>query len=99
MRGRGRPISTVLADALNEDRRALPALLAAVFAEACGWPLSREVALRGVTRDGRLIAVASAHSWAEQVERLAPILRSRINARVGREVVSALEVRVGPLGR
>jgi hypothetical protein len=99
MRGRGRPISTVLADALGGDRRALPALLAAVFAEVCGWPLSREVALRGVTRDGRLIAVASGRPWAEQVERLAPTLCRRINARVGREVVSALEVRVGPLGR
>ncbi len=99
MRGRGRPISTVLADALDPSGSALPAALAAAFAEACGWPLSREVALCALTRDGRLIAVARSRAWADQVEALAPALRARVNARLGREVATALEVRVGPIRR
>ncbi len=99
MRGRGRPISAVLTDALGRRPDARLAAAAAAFAEACGWPLSREVALRALTRDGRLIAVASSRAWADQVERLAPTLRARVNARLGAEVAVVLDVRVGPLGR
>jgi chorismate-pyruvate lyase len=97
MRGRGRPIATVLADALRNRTDARPAALAAVFAEACGWPLAREVALRALTRDGRLVVVARTRAWADQVEALAPTIMARVNARFGRALASALEVRVGPL--
>jgi len=99
MRGRGRPIATVLTDALAGRRDARLAAAAAAFAEACGWPLAREVSLRALTRDGRLMAVASTQGWAEQVERLAPQLCQRVNARLGRAVAVGLEVRVGPLDR
>jgi hypothetical protein len=99
VRGRGRPIATVLADALGGRRDARLAAVAAAFSEACGWPLSREVAVRGLTRDGCLIAVASTRGWADQVEALGGRIRARVNARLGREVAQRLEVRVGPLGR
>src|SRR5512140_1171681 len=99
MRGRGRPIATVLADALVGRADARLAAVAAAFSEACGWPLAREVGLRGLTRDGCLIAVASSRGWAEQVEALGPRLRARIHARFGREVATRLDVRVGPLDR
>ena len=99
MRGRGRPIATVLTDALAARRDARLAAAAAAFAEACGWPLAREVSLRALTRDGRLMVVASTSGWAEQVERLAPQLCQRINARLARTVAVGLEVRVGPLDR
>jgi Dna[CI] antecedent DciA-like protein len=89
----------VLSDALSGRADAAPAALTAAFAEACGWPLAREVALRGATRDGRLLVVASTRGWAEQVEALAGTLRARVNARLRREAVAGLEVRVGPLGR
>jgi Dna[CI] antecedent, DciA len=94
MRGKARPT-----DALVERNDARLAALAAAFAEACGWPLAREVALRGVTHEGRLIAVASSRTWADQVEPLASTLCARVNARLGREVATGLDVRVGPLGR
>jgi hypothetical protein len=99
MRGRGRSIASALGDALGGRSDARPAALAAAFAEACGWPLSREAALRGVTRDGCLIVAASSRAWADQVEALAPTLRDRVNARLGRRAAVALDVRVGPLGR
>lgn len=99
MRGRGRPIATVLADALAGRSDARRAWAAAAFAEACGWPLAREVALRAITRDGCLIAVASTPGWAQQVEALGPQIRARLNARFGRDLATALDVRVGPLHR
>jgi Dna[CI] antecedent, DciA len=97
MRGRGRPIATVLADALRGRSEARPAAIAAAFSEACGWPLAREVALRARTRDGRLVVVARTRVWADQLEALAPIIVGRVNARLGPGIASALEVRVGPL--
>ena len=99
MRGRGRPIATVLADALAGRSDARRALAAAAFAEACGWPLAREVALRGISREGCLIAVASSRGWADQVIALGPKIRARVYARLGHEVATALDVRVGPLDR
>ncbi len=99
MRGRGRPIATVLADALAGRPCARRARVAAAFAEACGWPLAREVALRAITREGCLIAVASSAGWADQVGALGQEIRARVNARLGQEIATALEVRVGPLER
>ncbi len=99
MRGRGRPIATVLTDALARRPDGRPAALAAAFAEACGWPLSREAALRAVTREGCLVIVARSRGWADQVEALDTRIRAKMNARFGREVATALDVRVGPLDR
>lgn len=99
MRGRQRAISTVLADALAGRRDAEPAALAAAFAEVCGWPLVREVSLRGLTHDGCLLTVASSQAWANQVLALGPRIRERLNARLGRRVATGLEVRVGPVQR
>jgi hypothetical protein len=99
MRGRGRTIATVLADTLGPRRDARRAAVAAAFLEACGWPLSREVAVRGLTQDGCIIVTASSRAWADQVEALGPRLRARVNARVGEEVATRLDVRVGSLGR
>jgi hypothetical protein len=99
MRGRGRSIATVLADAFVKRSDARPAAVAAAFSEACGWPLAREVALRALTRDGCLIAVASTRGWADQVEALAGVIQERVNARMGRTVATRIDVRVGPLDR
>ncbi len=99
MRGRGRPIASVLTDALASRPDARLAALTAAFAEACGWPLAREVALRAITREGRLVAVASSRGWADQVTALGPRIRARMNARLGREVATGFDVRVGPLDR
>jgi Dna[CI] antecedent DciA-like protein len=99
MRGRGRPIATVLGDALAGRDEAKAPALAAAFAEACGWPLARGVALRGATRDGRLIVVARTRGWADQIELLAPTLVRRVNARLHRAVATAIEVRVGPVDK
>jgi hypothetical protein len=97
MRGRGRSIATVLGDALRGRSEARPAAIAAAFAEACGWPLSREIALRATTRDRRLIVVARTRGWADQVEALAPLIVERVNERLGRAAALGLDVRVGPL--
>ncbi|HTT70024.1 MAG TPA: DciA family protein [Anaeromyxobacteraceae bacterium] len=99
MRGRSRAIASVLADALSGRKEAEPAALAAAFAEACGWPLAREVSLRAVSREGHLIAVASSQAWADQVLALGPRIRDRLNARLGRRAATGLEVRVGPVPR
>jgi hypothetical protein len=99
MRGRGRPIATVLTDALAGRPHARRARIAAAFAEACGWPLAREVALRAITREGCLIAVASSSGWADQVTALGHQIRARMNARLGQEIATAIDVRVGPLDR
>ncbi|HET7755560.1 MAG TPA: DciA family protein [Anaeromyxobacteraceae bacterium] len=97
MRGRGRRISTVLADALRVRDGARPAVLAAAFAEACGHPLCREASLKMITREGVLIAVARTPEWATQLEALTYILCERVNARLGKQVATGLQVRVGPL--
>lgn len=99
MRGRGRPIATVLIDALAGRADARLAATAAAFAEACGWPLAREVSLRAITRDGRLVAVASTRAWADQVAALEATIRARMNARLGGAVATGLDIRVGPLTR
>jgi Dna[CI] antecedent, DciA len=99
MRGRGRTIATVLADALAGRSDARMAAVAAAFLEACGWPLAREVALRAVTRDGCLITVATTRGWADQLAALGPTITARVNARLGRAVATRLDVRVGPLDR
>ncbi len=101
MRGHGRPLATVLADALcaRPEAQARLAAATAAFSEACGARLSREVGLKALTRDGILIAVATSQAWADQVAALAPALSGRVNARLGRNMVTGLEVRVGPLGR
>lgn len=99
MRGKRRKIATVLADALSPRGEALRPAAAAAFAEAVGWPLSREVQLRALTRDGRLMAVARTEQWAEQVRALAPRIVERVNARLGSGTASNLDVRQGPLER
>jgi hypothetical protein len=97
VRGRGRRISSVLADALAERSEARLAAAAAAFAEACGFPLARECAARALTADGRLIVVARTPAWAAQLEANEAQLRSRVNTRLGALLVRALEVRVGPV--
>ncbi len=99
MRGRGRPIASVLTDALAGRHEARLAAVAAAFSEACGWPLAREVSVRALSRDGRLIAVASSRGWADQVEALQGTILARVNARLGRDLAATLDVRVGPLER
>lgn len=99
MRGRGRTIAEVMVDTLATRPEARLPALAAAFAQACGWPLSREVSLRAIARDGRLMVVASSQAWADQLQPLAPMLLSRVNARLGQEVATSLEIRVGPVNR
>jgi hypothetical protein len=92
VRGR-RHIATALADALAGRPEARLAAASAAFAEALGWPLAREVRLRAWTRQGQLIAEASAERWAEQVRALAPQILERMQARLGAAGPLALEVR------
>jgi len=99
VRGRGRPISAVLAEALGRSAEARGPAAAAAFAEAVGHPLSREAQLRALTRDGRLMVVVRGPQWAEALRALAPAILERVNARLGPGTASALEVRVGPLER
>jgi hypothetical protein len=98
VRGR-RHISSALAGALAGRPEARLAAASAAFAEALGWPLSREVRLRAFTREGQLIAVAAGERWAEQVRAAAPTIAARMNGRLGAGSVRGLEVRVGPLER
>lgn len=67
---------------------------AAAFAEACGWPLSRELTVRGLGPDGHLWVVASSPEWARQIEEIATLVISRVNDRLGRPTVTAIDVRV-----
>lgn len=99
MRGKRRRIATVLADALAPRGEARRPAAAAAFAEAVGWPLSREVQLRALTREGRLLAVARTEEWAAQVRALAPRIVERMNARLGKGAAVDVEVRLGPLER
>ncbi len=92
LRGRRRTLASTLADALARNRAAQPVALPAAFAEACGPSLAREVSVRGVTREGRLLVVARSEAWAAQVRELAPVLCERVNTRLGRTVASGLDV-------
>ncbi len=94
MRGRRRILASALADALGKSRAAEPAAIAAAFAEAVGAPLSRELSVRGIMRDGRLLVVARTPGWAAQASALAQTICDRINARLGRCVARDLDVRV-----
>jgi len=89
----------VLGEALASRPEAHLAATAAAFAEAVGWPLSREVQLRALTRDGRLLAVAGSERWAEQIRNLAPLIVERVNARLGQGTAVAVDVRLGTLDR
>jgi len=89
----------VLAEALAPRGEALRPAAAAAFAEALGWPLSREVQLRALSRDGRLMAVARSEQWAGQVRALAPRIVERVNARLGAGTAVDVDVRLGPLER
>ncbi len=96
-RGRTGSVAGVLAEALaHRDEARLPAV-AAAFAEACGRPLIREAAMRGMTQDGRVIVVARSPEWATQLHALSSPICAKINQRLGRPVATSLEVRVGPL--
>jgi predicted nucleic acid-binding Zn ribbon protein len=97
VRGHGRRISSVLADALVPRGEARLAATAAAFSEACGFPLSRECAARALTRDGCLVVVTRTAAWATEVETHASSLCARVNARLGRTVVRAIETRIGPV--
>lgn len=96
LRGRRRTLAATLADALGRDRAAQPVALPAAFSEACGPMLAREVSVRGVTRDGRILVVVRSEAWAAQVRALAPVLCERVNARLGRPVASGLDVHLAP---
>jgi predicted NAD/FAD-dependent oxidoreductase len=93
-RGRRRTIASVVAETLSRRPEARRPAAAAAFAEACGWPLSRELAVRGLGPDGHLWVVASSAEWARQAEGIAEEIVARMNARLGRPAVSALDVRV-----
>jgi len=84
----------VLAESLAREPGAGRPAAAAAFAEACGWPLSREATVRGLGPDGHLWVVASTEQWAREIENHAPAIVERINARLGRTAVTALDVRV-----
>ncbi len=84
----------MVAESLGRRPEARRPAAAAAFAEACGWPLSRELTVRGLGPDGHLWVVASTAAWASQLEGIAPAIVDRVNARLGRPVVTALDVRV-----
>ncbi|HEX9241773.1 MAG TPA: DciA family protein [Anaeromyxobacter sp.] len=94
MRGRRRSLASVLADALAGTPAARPVALAAAFAEACGPRLAREASVRGVTREGHLLVVATSAAWAAQLRELAPVLCEQLNARLKRTVATGLDVHV-----
>ncbi len=93
-RGRRRSLASVLAESLAGRPEARRAAAAAAFAEACGWPLSREATVRGLGPDGHLWVVVTTAEWAHEMERLGGSIVERINARIGRPTVTALDVRV-----
>ncbi len=93
-RGRQRTLASVVAETLSRRPEARRPAAAAAFAEACGWPLSRELGVRGLGPDGHLWVVASTAEWAAQAEALASELVARTNERLGRPAVTALDVRV-----
>jgi predicted nucleic acid-binding Zn ribbon protein len=95
VRGKRRTVASVLAETLARRKVAEPAALSAALAEACGPRLAREVSCRGLRQDGRLLVVVSDEAWAQQLRALEQELCVRVNARIGREVASGLDVRVG----
>lgn len=86
----------MLADAFTGRTGAEAAALAVAFAEACGPRLAREVSMRGVLRDGRLLVLARSDEWAAQLVAAETLLCERVNVRLGRVVARGLEVRVAP---
>ena len=93
-RGRRRTLASVVAESLARRSEARRPAAAAAFAEACGWPLSRELTVRGLGPDGHVWVVASSAEWARQAEELSAAIVARMNDRLGRPVVTALDVRV-----
>jgi len=93
-RGRRRTLASVLAESLSTRPEAGRAAAAAAFAEACGWPLSREATVRGLGPDGHLWVVATTPEWAHELESHSAAIVERINVRLGRTTVVALDVRV-----
>jgi len=93
-RGRRRTLGGVVAESLARRPEARRPAAAAAFAEACGWPLSREATVRGLGPDGHLWVVASSPEWERQIQSLAAEIISRVNDRLGRPVVKALDIRV-----
>ena len=93
-RGRRRTLASVVAESLARRSEARRPAAAAAFAEACGWPLSRELTVRGLGPDGHLWVVASSAEWARQAEQLSAAIMARMNDRLGRPVITALDVRV-----
>jgi hypothetical protein len=96
MRGRRRTVAAVLAEALAQRPGAAGPALAAAFAEACGARLAQEASLRGTTRQGRLLVVVRSAAWGAQLAALEGEICARVNARLGREVASGLDLRVAP---
>ncbi len=99
MRGRRRSISSLLAESLARRPAGQLAALKAAFAEACGQPLAREVAARGLTADGRVMVVARSAAWAREVERLAGPICERLAARLGAPPAGLAVLVGGPLER
>ena len=50
--------------------------------------------MRGLGPDGHLWVVASSPEWERQIQSLAAEIISRVNDRLGRPVVKALDIRV-----
>ncbi len=98
MRGKRRTVASVLAETLAGRRGADGAAVAAALSEACGPRLAREVSCRGVLRDGRLLVLVNDEGWAQQLRLLEAEVCQRVNARLGREAVRGLEIRVGAAG-
>ncbi len=84
----------MVAESLARRPEARRPAAAAAFAEACGWPLSRELAVRGLGPDGHLWVVASSAEWARQLEAVSGAVVERVNARLGRPAVTAIDVRI-----
>ena len=84
----------MVAESLSRRPGARRPAAAAAFAEACGWPLSRELTVRGLGPDGHLWVLASTPEWARQAEDLSAAILERMNGRLGAGVVVALDVRV-----
>ena len=97
MRGRRRSISSLLAETLARRPAGRLAALKAAFAEACGQPLARQVSVRGLTADGRVLVAARSVAWAREVERLSGPSCERLSARLGAPP-AGLTVLVGPPG-
>jgi predicted NAD/FAD-dependent oxidoreductase len=93
-RGKRRTLASVVAESLARRSEARRPAAAAAFAEACGWPLSRELTVRGLGPDGHLWVVASSPEWARQAEALSATIVARMNDRLGRPAVAALDVRL-----